>query len=433
MAGLRSSACGGLQRRGYHTVAAKRRRVLHQATSDTIGIVGGCGHVGLPLGVKLANAGFRMTLVDINEHSIETVRSGRFPFLEKDGDSQLAVALDNGLVVTGDPKSLLGCDAVVFVVGTPVDEHLNPKVSDLTRVVEEYLPYLKENALIIMRSTLYPGTLEFLSELLQRSRPDLELSFCPERVAQGMALDEISSLPQIVASFTDSGYTRASEIFKKVAHSLIRLSPLEAEFAKLIANSWRYVEFAIANQFYMMTQRAGLDFFRVFEAIRHNYPRASGYKTPGFAAGPCLFKDTMQLSSFFDHQFNLGHAAMQVNEGLASFAVQQAEEQFPGGLRGKTVGLLGMTFKPNNDDIRESLSFRVKKLLHFRGSEVRWHDPYLEDSGQLEDVLACDCIILTTPHAEYRGLQLRQPFVDVWGVYQQTQLEITPGVPGGKP
>ncbi len=394
--------------------------------SRNVAIIGGCGHVGLPLGVSLANAGSQVCLVDLNQEAVDSVNSGRFPFLENNGESELRQAIDNGLRATTNPEEVSNCEIAIFVVGTAVDEHLNPKMSDLISVVEEYSPRLAPGSLLIMRSTLYPGTMEYLNNFLKKARPDFLLAFCPERVAQGFALEEIGNLPQIVSAYSEPAFEKACELFSSVAPSLVRLNPLEAEMAKLMANSWRYVEFAIANQFYMMAEKTGLDFFRIFEAIRYKYPRAQGYKAPGFAAGPCLFKDTMQLSSFFDHQFNLGHAAMLVNEGLASFAVQMAKSHFSDGLLNKKVGILGMTFKANNDDIRESLSFRVKKLLAYAGAEVVWHDPYLSESHELSEVMASDCLILATPHREYRELSFDCPCVDVWGHYRQSNLEVIP-------
>ena len=194
-----------------------------------------------------------------------------------------------------------------------------------------------------------------------------------------------------------------------------------------MANSWRYLEFAIANQFYVIAESNGVDFYKIYQAIKYKYPRANGYKAPGFAAGPCLFKDTMQLASYFDHQFMMGHSAMLVNEGLATFAVNKALALFDKDLWGKKVGILGMTFKPGNDDIRESLSFKVKKALEFNGAEVIWHDPYLGDSSKLEDVLSAECVILGTPHKEYRDLKIDRPLVDVWGIYSKPELEVLPG------
>jgi len=391
-------------------------------------VVGGCGHVGLPLGVKFQEAGFETKLVDIDKTAIEKVNSGRFPFLERGGDEALQAARDKGLIATDDASVCSNADAVVFVIGTPVDEHLNPKISDVLKIFDFYVPLLSPGTLIIMRSTLFPGTMEHLQQRLNSSGSDLKLAFCPERVAQGYALEEIDTLPQIVAAFNEASFDAAEDIFAKMAPTIIRLTPLEAEMTKLMANSWRYLEFAIANQFYMIAESKGVDFYKIFDAIRYDYPRAKGYKSPGLAAGPCLFKDTMQLASFFDHKFYMGHSAMLVNEGLAGFLVDKASVLFDGSLWNKKIGLLGMTFKADNDDIRESLSYRVKKGLEFKGAEVLAHDPYLEDSVALEEVLKnSDALILGTPHSGYKSLKFDIPCIDVWGIYNRPQLDVRGG------
>ncbi len=395
---------------------------------QTIAVVGGCGHVGLPLGVKFALTGAKVFLVDINQEAVSTVNAGKFPFLERGGDEELQLALSKDLVATTDPTVVASCDAVVFVVGTPVDEHLNPKVSDVLKVVDIYEKHFKENALIIMRSTLFPGTMEHIYNRLQQRELKVRLAFCPERVSQGYALEEIDSLPQIVSTFDEESFDAAYNLFKALAPSVIRLTPVEAELTKLMANSWRYLEFAIANQFYLIAESKGVDFYRLYEAIRYDYPRAKGYKSPGFAAGPCLFKDTMQLASYFDHQFYMGHSAMLVNEGLATIAVEKTTAIFDGNLWGKTIGLLGMAFKANNDDIRESLSYRVKKGLEFAGANVLCHDPYLADSPTLDEVLKeSDAFVIGTPHKEYEGIEFKKPLVDVWGIYEKGRIEILPG------
>ena len=336
--------------------------------NKTIAIVGGCGHVGLPLGVKFALAGARTILIDVDKQAMARVTSGEFPFIERGGDKQLKEALKQGLTVTSDATQCLECDVVVFVIGTPVDEHLNPKISDVVKIFEIYRPYIRPGALVIMRSTLFPRTMEHLHQRLLESKTDVKLAFCPERVAQGVALDEIDNLPQIVSAFDDASFNAAYDIFAALAPEILRLTPLEAEMTKLMANSWRYLEFAIANQFYMIAEANGVDFYKVYQAIRYRYPRANGYKAPGLSAGPCLFKDTMQLASFYDHQFTMGHSAMLVNEGLSSFLVTKAEAACGGQMWGKKVGILGLSFKADNDDIRESLSFRVRKALEFRGA-----------------------------------------------------------------
>ena len=399
-----------------------------------IAIIGGCGHVGLPLGVKFALAGAKTSLIDISERAVRGVNSGTFPFLEHGGDEQLRTALKRGLQATTDPAACAEADVIVFVVGTPVDEHLNPKISDVLKIFDAYYQYFSPDALVVMRSTLFPGTMEHISKRLKQSGSPVKLAFCPERVAQGVALDEIDSLPQIVSAFDEKSFTAAYEVFRALAPEIIRLTPIEAEMTKLMANSWRYLEFAIANQFYMIAESNGVDFYKIYQAIRYKYPRAKGYKSPGFAAGPCLFKDTMQLASFHKHQFYMGHSAMLVNEGLATFVVEKAERAAGGSLWGKTVGLLGLAFKADNDDIRESLSFRVKKGLEFHGASVLSHDPYIEGTTPLPEVLdKADLLILGTPHSTYKDLKLAKPMIDVWGYFLQPELEILPGGVGAEP
>jgi len=401
-------------------------------SGKNIAIIGGCGHVGLPLGVKFALAGAQTSLIDISEAAVAEVSSGKFPFVEHGGDEQLRDALRLGLRATTRQEECAQADVVVFVIGTPVDEHLNPKISDVLKIFDLYAKHFKPGALIVMRSTLFPGTMEHLYKRVSEQKLDIRLAFCPERVAQGIALDEIDSLPQIVSAFEEDAFQGAYEIFAALAPEIIRLSPIEAEMTKLMANSWRYLEFAIANQFYMIAESNGVDFYKIFQAIRYKYPRAGGYKMPGLAAGPCLFKDTMQLASFFNHQFYMGHSAMLVNEGLAAFIVEKATAALDGSLWGKKVGLLGMAFKADNDDIRESLSFRVKKGLEFQGATVLCHDPFLESSCVLEDALEADALVLGTPHSMYRELKLKRPVIDVWGFFMQPQLEILPGSTAGK-
>ena len=308
-------------------------------------------------------------------------------------------------------------DAVIFVTGTPVDEHLNPKIHDVLSVIRLYLPYMNPAQLIILRSTIYPGVFRVVENMLAKSfGPDFMLAFCPERIVQGKGVEEIFTLPQLVSANTDKAFRAAAELFGHIAPKIIRLEPEEAELAKLLTNSWRYLEFAIANQFYMMVEEKGYNFYKILSALSDDYPRAKYFAKAGFAAGPCLFKDTMQLSAFYNNKFFLGQAGMLVNEGLPDFVVGQLETKM-GSLKDKKIAILGMTFKPNNDDTRESLSFKVRKNLEFRMAEVLIHDPYLQ-TAPLDEVLAkADGVILGVPHNEYLNLKISVPFVDCWNAW----------------
>jgi len=196
------------------------------------------------------------------------------------------------------------------------------------------------------------------------------------------------------------------------------MSPEEAELAKLFTNVWRYIKFATANQLYMMANEWGLDFERIRQGLAEDYPRAADMPAAGFAAGPCLFKDTMQLAAFNHNNFPLGHAAMAVNEGLPLYLVHRLEQRFD--LASMTVGILGMAFKAGSDDTRSSLSYKLKRILAFKADAVLCTDPYVTTDPALlplDEVLArSDLLVIAAPHPDYRGLVIDKPVADIWDV-----------------
>jgi UDP-N-acetyl-D-mannosaminuronic acid dehydrogenase len=269
-----------------------------------------------------------------------------------------------------------------------------------------------------LRSTVYPGTTAYVAKHLADRGCRVDVAFCPERIAEGHALTELYSLPQIIGADDDRAAKRATDLFGVLAAKTIRTSTKEAELAKLFTNTWRYMKFAVANQFFTIAHAAGVNYDNVLRAIREDYPRAADLPAPGFAAGPCLFKDTMQLAAFTSDHFPLGQAAMQVNEGLPAYIVSALQRRY-GGLNGKTVGILGMAFKAESDDPRASLSYKLRKLLSWAGARVICTDPYVKDERleTLECVLKeSDILILGAPHKPYRNLQVGgKDVVDVWG------------------
>jgi UDP-N-acetyl-D-mannosaminuronic acid dehydrogenase len=398
--------------------------------SKKIVIIGGCGHVGLPLGIVFANCGLDVVLLDRDKAKIETVNSGQMPFMETNALEQLRRVVGKKLIATADASCLSDSDAAIAVLGTPVDEHLNPTVTDLYRSIDEVIVSMPENALLVLRSTVYPGVTKLVYDRLQASGRKIHLAFCPERIAEGKAMEEIGALPQIISAFDQESLERARELFAIINEDLIELSPLEAELAKLFSNSWRYMNFAISNQFYMLAETYGLDFQRIYGAVTHRYPRMKSFAKAGFAAGPCLLKDTLQLSAFSGNNFFLGHAAMLVNEGLPNFIVGQLRQQHK--LRNKVVSVLGMAFKSESDDKRESLSYKLRKLLMVEAREVLCTDPYVVDDKliSLEEAIdRADVIVLGAPHAAYRDLHFCDDkiVVDVWGFWPHRQQPVTGG------
>ena len=383
-----------------------------------VAIVGGCGHVGLPLAIAFADRGASVAVFDINEEAVSTVSAGRLPFLEPGASEPLARVLANGrLAASTDPAVVADADAVVIVIGTPVDAHLNPDPHAVSRAISQVAPYLRSGQLLVLRSTVYPGVTAHVEATLRQLDLSLDVAFCPERIAEGRAMVELFELPQIVGARTDAARDRASALFRRLTDTIVDLTPEEAELAKLFTNSWRYLKFAAANQFYVMANDHGLDFERIRQGLAQDYPRAADLPGAGFAAGPCLFKDTMQLASFSDNSFLLGHSAMLVNEGLPLYLVSRMEQRWE--LRDLRVGLLGMAFKAESDDIRSSLSYKLKRILEFRAREVLCTDPYVEDPRllPLEKVLeSADVLVVAAPHRDYASIQTEKPVVDVWNL-----------------
>ncbi|MBQ3288754.1 MAG: nucleotide sugar dehydrogenase [Kiritimatiellae bacterium] len=383
-------------------------------------IIGGCWHVGIPLGLAFASKGLDVTLVDVNQNAVDNINRAHLPFKENGAAALLKAHVGKNLRATRDAETVKKQDVVVFVTGTPVDEHLNPKIHDVVKVLNAYLPYLNKRQLIVLRSTIFPGVSRIVEEMLKKRLGAANLSFCPERIVQGKGIDEIFNLPQLVSGVNKKAENAAAALFSAIAPKIIRIKPEEAELAKLMTNAWRYLEFAIANQFYMMVEKQGLDFYRILEAMKEDYPRAKHFAGAGLAAGPCLFKDTMQLSAFHNNEFFLGHSAMLVNEGLPNFLVSQLEEKMGGSLKGKKIGVMGLAFKADNDDVRESLSFKVKKLLEMKMAEVLVTDEFVPNTLPLKKFLKeADGIILGVPHSAYRKLKIKKPFVDCWGCWRQ--------------
>lgn len=391
--------------------------------SDVV-VVGGAGHVGLPLAIMFASRGLKTIIYDISEDAVNKVAAGEMPFLEPGAEPLLREALSNGnLVATASPDSIGECENVIIVLGTPVDEHLNPDPSALSRSIENIASNLRNDQLIVLRSTIFPGVTAAVSKALKNLNIKADLAFCPERIAEHNAIEELVSLPQIVSGTSSSAVVRAKELFMNLTSEVIVVSPEEAELAKLFTNTWRYIKFATANQFFMMANDRGLDYEKIREAIRFNYPRANDLPSAGFAAGPCLFKDTMQLAAYSDNKFALGHTAMLVNEGLPLYIVTRLEVKYPD-LANMKIGILGMAFKGESDDIRSSLSYKLKKILEFKSKQVLCADPYVASSvdanllTELEVITQSDLIIIATPHKRYKDLATLKPVVDIWNIQE---------------
>ena len=382
-------------------------------------VIGGCGRVGLPLAIALADQGAQVGIYDLSHTTVAMVNSAQMPFDEPGAADALKRVIAGGhLTASTQPSIVATAEHVIVVIGTPVDEHLNPDQGAVPHALTACAEYLRNGQTLILRSTVYPGVTALVEKIISDLGLQIDVAFCPERIAEGKAMTELFELPQIVSSRTQAGLDRATALFRRLTDTVVPMTPEEAELAKLFTNAWRYIKFAAANQLYMMANDRGLDFERIRQGLTLDYPRAADMPGAGFAAGPCLFKDTLQLAAYNNNNFALGHMAMSINEGLPLYLVDRLEQRFD--LPSMTVGILGMAFKGGSDDVRSSLSYKLKRILTFKAATVLCTDPYVTvDPGlrPLEEVLeAADLLVIGAPHPDYRELVTDKPTADVWNL-----------------
>ncbi|MFH1996807.1 MAG: nucleotide sugar dehydrogenase [Candidatus Omnitrophota bacterium] len=385
-------------------------------------IVGGLGHVGLPLGLVFAKKGLKVCLYDLDAKKAKLVKKGVMPFIEYGAEPVLRKTLKNRkLTVSNSIISVSKARYVVIAIGTTIDELLNPRVRSFLECFEEIRKHLRKDQTVIVRSTVYPHTCRRMFKLLGGDR-SWRVAYCPERIVQGHAVKELCELPQIVAGMTDEAVEDAARLFGRISPKIIKVPMEAAELIKLFSNAWRYIQFAVTNQFYMIAHSYGIDYDKVREAMVEEYGRAANLPTAGFAAGPCLLKDTMQLEAFYGTKFFLGHAAMMVNEGLPGFIVDDMKNRYD--LSITRVGILGMAFKADIDDTRDSLSYKLGKILRFYGATVYYSDEYAQDPTFVPKeklIESSDVIIVGVPHSQYRELVIpkSKEVIDLWGAVKR--------------
>jgi UDP-N-acetyl-D-mannosaminuronic acid dehydrogenase len=384
-------------------------------------VIGGGGHVGLPLSLAFADKGLNVCIYDINESVLRSIEDGVMPFHEEGAEELLKRNVGSRLFVSSAISSISDSDCVITVIGTPIDEYLNPQFNLMKKFLDGIAGQFRDGQTFILRSTLYPGTTERVRDYFKRKGLRMGVAFCPERISEGQALREFKELPQIVSAFDADTLEEVKKLFGLLSEDILVLEPIEAEMAKLFTNSWRYIQFSIANQFYMTAENFGIDFYRIFDAMTYKYPRCANLPKPGFSAGPCLLKDTMQLAAFNNNNFILGHSAMLVNEGLPNYIVGRLKSRYT--LSEMAVGVLGMAFKPESDDPRDSLSYKLRKILDFECGKVLCSDAYIKDPAFVSEealIEGADIIILAIPHRKYAGLDFRgKPVVDIWNFLGQ--------------
>jgi|TARA_B110000444_G_C18784041_1_gene568955 UDP-N-acetyl-D-mannosaminuronic acid dehydrogenase len=383
-------------------------------------IVGGAGHIGLPLGLLFAAKKKKVVLLDKDIKNIKKINNLEMPFMEN-GGVQLLKKNKNNIFATNNTSLIKFAKIVIICIGTPV-KNSKPDLINFFKMFRDIKSELNPKNLLVIRSSIYPGTVKKISNILGKDFKNI--SYCPERVVQGKSISELPKLPQIISGVSEKSINDSKKLFELICKKIIITSILEAELIKLFSNAWRYINFSISNQFFMICDKFEIDFKSLRKNMIDGYDRNKGIPYAGFAAGPCLYKDTAQLNSFLNNSFSLGKAATKVNQGLTNFIYKKIKNTFKEKLKKKKIGILGVAFKPDIDDIRDSLSIDLYKFLKRKNLKVKISDDYVKMDEIIDKkklIKESDIIILGVPHSSYKKLKIpkNKYLIDTWGFFEK--------------
>ncbi|MEK9147284.1 MAG: nucleotide sugar dehydrogenase [Patescibacteria group bacterium] len=412
-----------------------REAKSHRKTR-TITAVVGIGRVGLPLALFLADHGHTVYGLDIDQEKVNTISKGQLPFMEDGAQEILDKYVGKAFHASTDFSNIAKVQNIILTLGTPVDENMNPSLVQIDKALETARPYLKRGQLLILRSTVSPGTSQYvrsyLTELGFKVGTNFYLAFCPERIAEGRSLAELKIIPQIVGGIDRESTRIAADFFKNLNIEVNLADAISAELAKLFTNMYRYINFAIANEFMILAGNHHRDIYQIVDLVNKNYKRG-GLALPGLTGGPCLFKDGFFLIG--DVPFaDLIATSWKINESIPLFLIKKVRERTK--LEGKKAVILGLAFKAEIDDIRESLAFKVKKALERERAKVFLHDPYVPGyQSNLDEVLkGADLIFLATNHNFYKKMDIASVHklvsktcvvCDVWNIFKTNKIIFT--------
>ena len=377
-----------------------------------ISIIGGAGHVGFPLGLIFASKNLKVSLIDKNRANLNLIEKGICPFKEELGLEYLKKYKKN-ISTSLNVNDIKYSKFIVICIGTPVGKNLNPLKNGLFKIFRKIKKVIKSDQHIIVRSSIHVNAMKEIKDKFKFKN----LTYCPERIVQGKSLVELPKLPQLVSGFNRKSVEKSKNLFLKICKKVVVTSVQESELIKLFSNSFRFVHFAISNQFYMMCEELGLNYEKIRKIMKYGYDRNNFIPSAGFASGPCLSKDTMQLSSFFNHKFLLGKVAMDINHGLPGFIIKNLKKKI--NIKNKTIGILGLSFKAETDDIRDSLSIELIKILKKNKIKYLSNDPYYKFKANtpIKDLIKkSNIIILAIPHKTYMKIKIpkNKIFINIW-------------------
>lgn len=403
-------------------------------------IIVGIGRVGLPLGLVLAKEGFNVTGIDVSQERLETIAKGVLPFIEEGAGPLLKKFYKKGFIGVHEsslPEVLPQASTIILTLGTPMNDNFSPDITQITGFLNKFSDHLRKGQLLILRSTVTPGTTEYIGRFLKEKYnwvvgKDLYLAYCPERIAEGKAVKELYEIPQIIGTIDDKSGKVAAKVFGKLIKKILFTDSRSAELAKLYCNMYRYVDFAIGNEFMLIADSHQRDIYEILRLVNEGYKRG-GLKGPGLTAGPCLVKDGFFLldkSPYLD----LVAAAWRINENIPGFLLNKIKTQL-GRLEGKKVALMGLAFKKNIDDVRYSLSIKLQNYLLTEGARVFSNDPLIKSQSIEECLKNADVVIVAVNHDDYLKIKLKEVkklinknclICDIWNIFDTGKIIFYP-------
>jgi UDP-N-acetyl-D-mannosaminuronic acid dehydrogenase len=373
----------------------------------------GCGRVGLPLALAFADRGLQTIGIEKDSERLATVQARRMPF-EEAGATDIFQRVE--IAWSERAADAAQADAIVLTLGTPSFSHIEIDMRDIRSVLDDLLPVLRPGHLLVLRSTIAPGTTDFVAGYIEKHLDltvgrDVFVAHVPERIAAGRFFEEIGTLPCIVGGVGEASGEAAGTLFEILGAPIVQTSPVEAELAKIWTNILRYTMFALPNRLMMECEQYGANVFEVIDLINRDYPRG-GMPQPGFTAGTCLRKD-FTFSEERSPAPGMLLAVSRVHESVPLFIVEGLKRRL-GSLRGRKVAVLGLAFKADTDDERDSLSHKLIRLLERELADVAVHDPHVPTPTQsFEDaIIDADAVVVATNHSEFRGRQVLAAIAD---------------------
>src|SRR6204780_4794854 len=377
----------------------------------------GLGRVGLPLALSFADRCLSVVGIDNDAARLGAVREGTMPFEETDAQALLdRVHASGRLSLSERVADAARARWIVITLGTPSFSHIEIDMRDIRSALDDLLGVLAPGHSLILRSTVAPGTTEFVAGYLTKHRgfdigEDVFVAHAPERIAAGRFLEEIDTLPCIIGGVGARSGEVAAELFGVFGAPIVQTTPVQAELAKIWTNILRYANFALPNLLMMDCESYGANVFEVIDLINHDYPRG-GIAMPGMTAGTCLRKD-FAFSEERSHAPGMLLAVSRVNEGVPLFLVEGIKRRI-GDLSSRKVAVLGLTFKRDTDDERDSLSPKLIRLLERELADVAVCDPHAATPTQpLGDaVRSADAVVVATNHSEFERPEAQQAILD---------------------